>query len=65
MCLSIPGKIVSIGEKISVDYGGEVREADFSLIDVNVGDYVIINNKIIITKLSEESAKKFLSTLEG
>lgn len=68
MCLAIPGKIISIekkdeNEKFVIDYGAEKREALGSAIDVKKGDYVIVSNKIIVTKVSEEDAKNFYSML--
>lgn len=65
MCLSIPGKVVKVGEKIIVDYSGEKREADLSLVEVKAGDYVIVSNKVIITKITEEDAIKSLKILKN
>lgn len=55
MCLAVPGKVVEIkGKKAIIDYSGEKREADCSLMKVKVGDYVIVNNKLIIQVISKE-----------
>ena len=65
MCLSIPGKVVEIGQgKFVLDYGSEKREVNMSLVDVVVGDYVIVNNKMIVTKISRENAEKFLEIIK-
>ena len=66
MCLSIPGKLVQIGEnKFIIDYGSEKREAIMSVIsDLKVGDYVIVSNKIIITSVPEEQAIKYLELIK-
>jgi hydrogenase expression/formation protein HypC len=62
MCLAIPGKIVEVGENyFVVDYESEKREVNFSMVEVAVGDYVIVNNKIIIAKVPEERAKDFIN----
>jgi hydrogenase expression/formation protein HypC len=62
MCLAIPGKIVEVGENYFViDYESEKREVNFSMVEVAVGDYVIVNNKIIIAKVPEERAKEFIN----
>jgi hydrogenase expression/formation protein HypC len=64
MCLAIPGKIVEVGENyFVVDYESEKREVNFSMVEVAVGDYVIVNNKIIIAKVSEKRAREFLEML--
>ncbi len=66
MCLSIPGKIIKIeNEKFIIDYNGDKREAKMSLVDVKVGDYVIVNNKIIVAKIKEGQAKKFLEIVKN
>lgn len=64
MCLAIPGKVEKIQEnEITVSYGDEKRTAELSLVDLAVGDYVIVNNKIIVQKLPEQEAKKFLGLI--
>ena len=66
MCLSIPGKVLSIEKgKIIVDYGSEKRESNFSLVDVKVGDYVIIKEKIIISKIPKLKAEEYLDLLKN
>jgi len=66
MCLSIPGKVIEIGNnRFVIDYHSEKRVVNISLVDVHLGDYVIVSNKIIITKVSEENAKKFFELTEG
>lgn len=66
MCLAIPGKIVEVNEnKFVVDYGSEKRVVNMSLVDVNIGDYVVVSNKIIVTKVPEEEAIKFLDIVKS
>lgn len=56
MCLAIPGKIVKIeGNQAVVDYDGEQRTADM-LEKCEIGDYVIVQNKIIIKKIPADEA---------
>jgi hydrogenase expression/formation protein HypC len=60
MCLSIPGKVVEIGtNRFIIDYVTEKREVNLSLVDVKLGDYVIVSNKIIISLVPKEKAEKF------
>ena len=64
MCLSIPGKVISVKEnEIIVDYETEQRTSNLSLVDIQEGDYVIISNKIIINKIDKEKAEKMLGML--
>jgi len=45
MCLAIPAKVLSIsGTNAKVDFGGNIiREVDVSLVNVKVGDYVLVH----------------------
>jgi hydrogenase assembly chaperone HypC/HupF len=65
MCLTIPGKIVEIGENhFVVDYVSEKRVVEINLIDgLKVGDFVIVSNKIIVAKVGREKASKFLEMI--
>ena len=57
MCLAIPGKIIKIeGDSATVDYGEDQREAKLINPDIKVGDYVVVQNKLILLKLPEEQA---------
>lgn len=60
MCLACPGKIVKIEKDIvTVDYGTEKRKA--KIIDsFNIGDYVIVQNKIVIQKIPKKDAEEFI-----
>lgn len=61
MCLAVPGKIIKISQdKATVDYGVEKRVATIIDDDYRVGDYVIVQGKIVITKVSEKEAKEAL-----
>jgi len=62
MCLAVPGKVVSKGGSLAeVDFGGVVREVDLSLVDADVGDYVIVHAGFAIQVLDEKEA---LETIE-
>ena len=62
MCLSVPAKVVEIEGKLGkVEFGGGIRrETDFSLVEVKIGDYVIVHAGFAIEKLDEVSAKESL-----
>lgn len=64
MCLAIPGKVVEInGDEVTVDYGSEKRKV-MKVFEVNLGDYVIVSNKIIIMKVPEQDAINAIKFLE-
>ena len=64
MCLAIPGKIVSIDkekEYASVDYGeGTKRKVNVSLVEVRIGDYVLVHAGFAIQVLDEKEANETL-----
>ncbi|MGM0405936.1 MAG: HypC/HybG/HupF family hydrogenase formation chaperone [Thermoplasmatota archaeon] len=61
MCLAVPGKIRKIdGDDAEIDFGGVTRSANVSLVDVEVGDYVIVHAGYAIQYLDEEEARKSL-----
>ena len=60
MCMAIPGKIVKYnGGKVTVDYGSQSVEA--SVIDGNykLGDYVIVQGRLVIEKIPKAQVKKW------
>lgn len=61
MCLAVPGKIESIeGDNAKIDFGGVTRKANISLVDAEIGDYVIVHAGYAIERLDEEEAQKSL-----
>lgn len=65
MCLAIPGKIIEINKKkqhATVDYGsGTKRNANVSLVEVKIGDYVLVHAGFAIQVLDEKEAKETLA----
>ncbi len=61
MCLAIPGRIIAIqGDMAKVDYSGLQKQVNISLVDVRVGDYVIVNAGFAIQKIEKKEAEKSL-----
>ena len=64
MCLAIPGKIVEINkdqEHAIIDYGdGTKRKANVTLVNVKIGDYVLVHAGFAIEVLNEKEAKETL-----
>lgn len=57
MCLAVPAKVLEInGDKAKVDYGGVTRDVNVSLVDVKVGEYVIVHAGYAIQTMDEEDA---------
>jgi len=62
MCLAIPAKVLSINQNnAKVDFGnGVLREANVSLVDVNVGDFVLVHAGYAIEVLDQKEALETL-----
>ena len=64
MCLAIPGKVIEIeknNDHAIVDYGdGTKRKANVTLVDVKVGDYVLVHAGFAIEVLDEKDAEETL-----
>jgi hydrogenase expression/formation protein HypC len=58
MCLAIPAKVISVeGEKAKVDFGeGVSREVNITLVNVKIGDYVLVHAGYAIQVLEEKEA---------
>jgi hydrogenase expression/formation protein HypC len=70
MCLAIPGRIIEIRKQEDsaddiaiVDYGGLKKEANISLVEVSVGDYVLVHVGFAIQKVDEKFARETYSLL--
>jgi hydrogenase expression/formation protein HypC len=62
MCLAIPAKIQDIsGDIAKVDFGGVQKEVNISLVDAEIGNYVIVHAGFAIQIMDEESANRSLA----
>lgn len=44
MCLAVPAKVVKInGNDAKADFGGVLQTVNISLVDVDIGEYVIVH----------------------
>ncbi|HII94269.1 MAG: hydrogenase assembly chaperone [Candidatus Methanofastidiosum methylothiophilum] len=61
MCLAVPGKVIEIKDSVGiVDFNGVKREVRLDLVDVKVGDYVIVHTGFAIEKMDEKEALESL-----
>ncbi len=66
MCLSVPGEVIELKEEgVVLEYPGEVREIEVSLVDLVVGDFCIVSGGVVVSKVERERAKKFLEMIDG
>ena len=51
----MPGKVLAVKENIAtVDFSGNIVEAQADLVSVKAGDYVLVHAGFILQKLSQE-----------
>lgn len=55
MCVALPGKVIEIKERDAVvDFNGNQVIARAGLVDVKVGDYVLVHAGCVIQKVSKQ-----------
>jgi hydrogenase expression/formation protein HypC len=62
MCLAVPAKILHLeGSNAHVDFGdGTLREVNVSLVDAEIGSYVIVHAGFAIEVLDQTEAQETL-----
>ncbi|MFZ2193688.1 MAG: HypC/HybG/HupF family hydrogenase formation chaperone [Candidatus Moraniibacteriota bacterium] len=59
MCLAIPGKIIKINNHLAtVEFQGVQKEINISIVDVKVGDYVMVHAGFAIEKMEKDYVEK-------
>lgn len=65
MCLAIPGKIIDLDtrkQSATVEYGGGTkRKTNVSLVEVKIGDYVLVHAGFAIQVIDEKEALETLA----
>ena len=66
MCVALPGIIEKIEDSIaSVNFSGNVVRAHTGVVNVSVGDYVLVHAGLIIQKLDREEAENMKELFEA
>lgn len=65
MCVALPGKVVEMSEKTAVvDFSGNQVTARTGLVDIKVGDYVLVHAGCVIQKVSPADAEDLQELME-
>ena len=65
MCVAAPGKVTEInGDTAVIDYNGNKVNANKGIVDIKIGDYVLVHAGLIIQVLPEDEAKNMLELFE-
>ena len=69
MCVALPGKVIELnGNMATVDFSGNKVVADSGLVDVKIGDNVLVHAGCIIQKMDDELAgeiNELFNEIEG
>ena len=61
MCVAYPGEVKSIeGRKAKVDFSGNIVDVNIGIVDVKIGDYVLVHAGMAIEAMSKEKANEIL-----
>lgn len=61
MCVASPGIVIEKKNNIAkVDYNGNIVSAHTGILDVSVGDYVLVHAGMILQKLNRKEAEDML-----
>ena len=65
MCVAYPGKVIKINDRTAeVDFSGNVANVKIGLVDVKVGDFVLVHAGMAIEAMDEEKARGILEVWE-
>ena len=68
MCVALPGKVIELkGRDAVVDFSGNQVTARAGLVDVKIGDYVLVHAGCVIQKVTQQDMEemKQLNELMG
>ena len=66
MCVALPGVVTAIHDNgyATVDFSGNTVEAARGLVDIKVGDHVLVHAGCIIQTVQQEEAQELASLFE-
>lgn len=65
MCVAVPGKITEIkGNTAKTDILGNICEANISLVEAKIGDYILIHAGFAIEVIQKDQAQEMISIFE-
>ncbi len=69
MCVAIPGRVTELdGTKATVDFSGNIVKADAGLVNVKIGNRVLVHAGCIIQTLDDDTAdeiEEMFKEIEG
>lgn len=61
MCIAMPGKIISLeGNQGKADFSGNIVDVHTGIVDVKVGDYVLVHAGCAIEVMERDKAQELI-----
>lgn len=65
MCVAYPGKVLSLeGKHAEVDFTGNIVKVNVSMVDVKIGDYVLVHAGMAIQRVETKEAEDWLELFQ-
>jgi hydrogenase maturation factor len=64
MCITIPRKVTATIPELKVLVNDKEEKVDLSLVDVKEGDFVILQNNVILSTVPQDEADYLLKLLK-
>lgn len=66
MCVAVPGKVVEInGDFAKINIMNNITEANIKLVDVKLGDYVLVHAGCVLEVMKKDAAEELLEIFEA
>lgn len=65
MCVAVPGKVIEIHDNTAkVDVLNNICDVNISLVNPNIGDYILIHAGYALEVMKEDMAQELISIFE-
>ncbi len=65
MCVALPGKVIEInGSDATIDFSGNIVTAKAGLVDVAIGDYVLVHAGCVLQKVNKAEAADLVDMMQ-
>ncbi len=66
MCVAVPGKVIEInGDFAKINIMNNITEANIKLVEVKLGDYVLVHAGCVLEVMKKDAAKELLEIFEA
>jgi hydrogenase expression/formation protein HypC len=66
MCVAVPGKVIEInGNFAKINIMNNITEANIKLVDVKLGDYVLVHAGCVLEVMKKDAAEELLEIFDA